>query len=80
MQATADLLQDEYYAINHKRTCITQWVLSDDSIIKSWDGTKIAGLDKENPRVEIEIEEMFCPIDGETNPKIIKEWEARHGA
>ena len=71
MQATADLLSDEYAVIEHKRVLTKPWVLSDDSIIKSWDGTCIAGLDKENPRVEIWIEQLPDNAN-EFNPKILK--------
>lgn len=55
MQATADIISDEYKVINHKRTLVRKWLLSDDRIIKNWDGSHIAGLDKDNPRVEIWI-------------------------
>ena len=77
MQATADILSDEYKSINHKKVCMKQWILSDDRIIKSWDGTQIAGIDKENPRVEIEIRELETDLVTETDPNIVKILEAR---
>lgn len=49
MQATADLIAD-----NKGK----QWIIPNDRFIRSWDGTRIAGIDKENPRVEITIEPM----------------------
>lgn len=65
MQATADIISDEKRRVNSKMTPVREWILSDDRIIRSWDGTKIAGVDKDNPRVEIEItisdEEVFDP-------------------
>lgn len=54
-QATADILSDQYKTVNHKRQLSREWILSDDRIIKSWDGSQIAGIDKDNPRCEIEI-------------------------
>lgn len=72
MQATADLMEDEYATINHKRTCIKHWLLSNDRIIKSWDGTKIAGIDKENPRAEIIVTPLIIPLEDETDPQLRK--------
>jgi Holliday junction resolvase RusA-like endonuclease len=43
-QATADILERAH-------------ILRDDQDIVSWDGSRIAGVDKSNPRVAIEIEE-----------------------
>jgi hypothetical protein len=42
-----------------------EWLLSDDRIITSWDGTEIAGIDKARPRVEIAIIplEVDVPLD-----------------
>ena len=33
----------------------TQGIVANDRMIVSWDGSRIAGYDKERPRVEIEI-------------------------
>lgn len=73
MQATADILSDEQKTINGKKKTTCTWLLSDDRIIKSWDGTKIAGLDKYNPRVEITITPLITDITTETDPYIIKQ-------
>lgn len=71
-QATADIISDEYKAINHKKTLVKQWLLSDDRIIKNWDGSKIAGIDKLNPRTEIIITPLKVDLKTETDPYIIK--------
>ena len=55
MQATADILSDERRKIGGRMVTTREWLLSDDRIIKSWDGTEIAGIDKSRPRVEIVI-------------------------
>lgn len=72
-QATADILSDEYRIINHKRTLTRKWVFSDDRIIKYWDGSKIADVDRANPRVEITI--IPLPLDAKTelDPKLRKQ-------
>lgn len=80
MQATADILEDEYKIINHKRQLSCKWVLSNDRIIKSWDGTEIAGLDKYNPRVEITITPLPTSVTTETDPYIIKQLQTLHQA
>lgn len=54
-QATADIISDKYKKIDKKRQLVRKWILADDRIIKSWDGSSIAGIDKDNPRVEIKI-------------------------
>jgi Holliday junction resolvase RusA-like endonuclease len=43
-QATADILERAH-------------ILRNDRDIVSWDGSRIAGVDKDNPRAAIEIEE-----------------------
>ena len=58
MQATADIISDERRKIGGKMVTTREWLLSDDRIIKSWDGTEIAGIDKSRPRVEIVITPM----------------------
>ena len=55
MQATADILSDERRRIGGRMVTTREWLLSDDRIITSWDGTVIAGIDKARPRVEIAI-------------------------
>lgn len=70
MQATADILSDEYKTINHKKQFVCKWLLSDDRIIKNWDGTCIAGIDKNNPRAEIIIIPIQTSIENEHDPYI----------
>jgi Holliday junction resolvase RusA-like endonuclease len=53
LSATADLLEDA-------------GVIENDHFIVSWDGSEIAGMDKNNPRAEITIR---------TNPQIIKKYK-----
>lgn len=72
MQATADLMSDDYKTIFGKRQLIKRWLLSDDRIIKYWGDTRIAGIDPGNPRVEITITPMDIAPDQETDPYIIK--------
>ena len=72
MQATADLMSDEYKVIYGHRQLIKRWFLADDRIIKSWGNTRIAGIDPKNPRVEITITPLDIPIDQECDPYIIK--------
>lgn len=76
-QATADIISDEYKSINHKKTLVCRWILSDDRIIKSWDGTKIAGIDKYNPRTEIIITPLKVDLKTETDPYIIRKIKER---
>lgn len=76
-QATADIISDEYKSINHKKTLMCRWILSDDRIIKSWDGTKIAGIDKYNPRTEIIIMPLKVDLKTETDPYIIRKIKER---
>lgn len=76
-QATADIISDEYKTINHKRVLVCKWLLSDDRIIKNWDGTKIAGIDKLNPRTEIIIMPLKVDLKTETDPYIIKKIKER---
>lgn len=71
-QATADIMSDEYRIINHKRTRAVEWILCDDRIIKSWDGSRIAGIDKDNPRVEVEITPMEIDVKTEIDPMLLK--------
>lgn len=73
MQATADILEDDYTIIDHKKKLSCKWILSNDRIIKNWNGTEIAGLDKFNPRVEITITPLSTSVATETDPYIIKQ-------
>lgn len=70
-QATADIMSDEYKVIDHHRQLHKEWILSDDRIIKSWDGSRIVGIDKTCPRVEITVKPLEIEPD-EPDPYIIK--------
>lgn len=76
-QATADILSDEYKVIDHKRQLVCPWLLSDDRIIKNWDGSCIAGIDKDKPRAEIIIIPLITSLDTELDPFIKKQLAAR---
>lgn len=68
MQATADIISDERRKIGGKMVTTREWLLSDDRIITSWDGTVIAGIDKARPRVEIVITPL--PVDEALDPYV----------
>lgn len=72
MQATADIISDDYKVIYGKRQLIKRWLLSDDRIIKKWGESRIAGVDRNNPRVEVTITPLDVDIDQECDPYIIK--------
>lgn len=69
MQATADIISDEYKTIEHKRRLVCPWLLADDRIIKNWDGTRVS-VDRQNPRVEIIIIPLPLDLKAETDPYI----------
>ena len=73
MQATADIISDEYKTIKNKRVMVCPWILSDDRIITSWDGTRIAGIDKTRPRVEIVITPLAVNMDEALDPYVRKQ-------
>ena len=70
MQATADIISDD------KKT-LTRYVLGDDRIIKDWNGTKIAGLDKNLPRAEVTITPIKTTKETELDPEIIRAMKAK---
>ena len=73
MQATADIISDEYKTIKNKRVMVCPWILPDDRIITSWDGTRIAGIDKARPRVEIVITPLEVSMEDAIDPYIVKQ-------
>lgn len=77
MQATADILSDERKRIAGKMVTTREWLLSDDRIIKSWDGTEIAGIDKLRPRVEIVITPL--EVDVALDPYIERQIKQKRG-
>ena len=75
MQATADIISDERRKIGGRMVTTREWLLSDDRIITSWDGTEIAGIDKLRPRVEIVITSL--PVDEALDPYVERQMERR---
>ena len=79
MQATSDIISDEYKTgYTRKRTLYKTWLLSDDRIIKSWDGTRIAGIDKANPRAEVTVTPLPFDARAELDP-YLRQIAAREG-
>ena len=79
MQATADIISDERRKIGGRMVTTREWLLSDDRIITSWDGTEIAGIDKARPRVEIVITPL--PADAALDPYVARQIkQGRYGA
>ena len=74
MQATADIISDQYRTENHRRVLRKTWLLSDDRIIKSWDGSEIAGIDRVSPRAEIVISALPWRKD-EADPYLRQKWQ-----
>lgn len=77
MQATADIISDEYKTIEHKRRLVCPWLLADDRIIKNWDGTRVS-VDRKNPRVEIIIIPLPLDLKAETDPYIRRAVEEKN--
>lgn len=72
MQATADLISDEQKIVFGRKQVVKQWLLADDRIIKKWGETRIAGIDPQNPRVEITISPLDVDMGQECDPYIIR--------
>ncbi len=83
LQATQDIISDEYALVTDKATGkrrrqrSRRWILSDDRIVKSLDGSRIAGIDKEKPRVEIFIKPLPLNIETEPDPQLVRLAKAR---
>ena len=77
MQATADIISDERKRIGGRMVTTREWLLSDDRIIKSWDGTEIAGIDKLRPRVEIVITPLSA--DEALDPYVARQIKQKKG-
>ena len=73
LQATQDILSDEYKTVNHKKSLSKEWLLSDDRIVSGYGQSKIAGVDALDPRVEIEIAELEVDLDTAYDPYIRKQ-------
>lgn len=78
IQTTQDLISDEYVLMpdkatgKHKKQLAKKWLLADDRLVKSLDGCRIAGIDKENPRAEITLRALDVDMKTETDPQIKK--------
>lgn len=78
IQATQDIISDEYKLVpdratgGRKRQKFRRWILADDRLVKSLDGTRIAGIDRANPRVEILIRPLPLDPDTETDPALVR--------
>jgi hypothetical protein len=72
IQATQDIISDEYSYKDHRKTLKRRWILADDRLVKSLDGCRIAGIDKDCPRVEIYIEPLEVDPEQETDPAIVR--------
>lgn len=72
IQATQDLLSDEYTRLNGKRVLAKRWVLADDRIVKCLDGCCIAGIDKEEPKAVITITPVDVDPVHETDPYLLR--------
>ncbi len=77
MQATADILSDERKRIGGRMVTVKEWLLSDDRIITSWDGTEIAGIDNSRPRVEIAITPLS--VDVPLDPYVARQIKQERG-
>ena len=77
--AIADIISDEYAMLENtltgkkKRVLKRSWLLSNDTIIRTMDGSVIKGIDKNNPRVEIIITPLPVELQTEINPYIIRQ-------
>ena len=76
IQATQDIISDEYTHKDHKKTLKRQWLLADDRLVKSLDGCRILGIDKESPRTVIRITPMSLGMD-EPDPQLLKMYKER---
>ena len=66
LQATSDILQDEYKRVGGKRVCVKEWLYTDDALIYGYGDSRIVGIDRANPRAEIRI----CVLSGQICTKI----------
>lgn len=76
IQATQDIISDEYTHKDHKKTLKRQWILADDRLVKSLDGCRILGIDKDSPRTIIRITPMSLGMD-EPDPQLLKMYKER---
>ncbi|MBR1695774.1 MAG: hypothetical protein IJ709_10320 [Selenomonas sp.] len=71
IQATQDIISDEYSDKDHKKVLKRQWLLADDRLVKSLDGCRIAGIDRDNPRTILRITPL--PLTAyDADPQLVK--------
>ncbi len=71
IQATQDIISDEYSHKDHKKILKRQWLLADDRLVKSLDGCRIAGIDRDNPRTILRITPL--PLTAyDADPQLVK--------
>lgn len=71
IQATQDIISDEYSHKDHKKVLKRQWLLADDRLVKSLDGCRIAGIDRDNPRTILRITPL--PLTAyDADPQLVK--------
>ena len=71
IQATQDIISDEYSHKDHKKILKRQWLLADDRLGKSLDGCRIAGIDRDNPRTILRITPL--PLTAyDADPQLVK--------
>ena len=76
IQATQDIISDEYSHKDHKKVLKRQWLLADDRIVKSLDGCRIAGIDRDNPRTILRI--IPLPLTAyDADPQLVKLYKER---
>ena len=72
IQATQDILSDDYTRFAGRRVLSREWILADDRLVKSLDGCRIAGIDRLAPRAVITITPMEIDPETETDPHLVK--------
>lgn len=76
IQATQDIISDEYSHKDHKKVLKRQWLLADDRLVKSLDGCRIAGIDRDNPRTILRI--IPLPLTAyDADPQLVKLYKER---
>ena len=73
LQATADIISDETKIIGGKKMVACRWLLADDCIVRSTDGSRIMGVDKYNPRAEVVITPLEVDLETKCIPFVRKQ-------
>ena len=77
LQATADIISDEMKIIGGRKTVACQWLLADDCIVRSTNGSQIMGVDKYNPRAEVVVTPLEVNPETECIPFVRKQIKQR---